>query len=130
MSERITFPDAENGIRKHLATTLGVDTFTAITPQTLPAESVTITRTGGNESQLVLDQVRVSFDCRAKLASKAHQLAQLVRTEISAAARDGRIGELVCYQAETTAAPYLNPDPLNPNFERYTVAFQLLIRAN
>ncbi len=132
MTELIIFPDAEDAVRRHLdASITDAEVFAAATPAQLPERSVTVVRVGGTSDQMVIDRPSLSIDCRsARTRGDAFRLANQVRAIINAAALDGAMSDATCYWATETSGPYLNPDPLNHNQHRYTIAFQMGLRGN
>lgn len=123
--------DVEDAVRLHLAALLGptVGVFAGVTPETLPAESVTVLRVGGRDAGLVVDEALLSVDCRSAVRpSDALQLARRVLGGLGAAAIDGRVGGLVCYSTGYTGGPYLNPDPSNTSQHRYTMTITITTR--
>lgn len=87
---------------------------------------VHIVRTGGYESDLVIETNNVDFDVYA--ADQAD--AMTAASSLCAWVRDLAGGQIdtPCYASEITTLPYNNPDPRHPNIGRATFKAQILIR--
>ena len=83
---------------------------------------VHVVRTGGYESDLVIETNQVDFDVYA--ADQADAMEE-------AADLCGWVRELagdICYVAEVTTLPYANPDPRHPTIARATFKARILTR--
>jgi hypothetical protein len=129
-AELIRFPDIEDLVRRHLGPLLGVPVYAGITPRELPALSVTVTRTGGAQRSIVLDDARVSLDARAaSTPSAALDLARQLGPLLMKAGLEGFLAGNPLYDVTEDTGPYINPDPVNPSQHRYTCAYVLTVRA-
>jgi hypothetical protein len=126
--EAIIFPDAEDAVRAYLAGRVDASVYTAILPPQLPDKSVTITRTGGVERDIVTDEPMLSIDCRSNKGSVAERLAASVRSWLGVASREGRLGDVTLYEVVEVSGPYFNPDPVNPTQQRYTAIYRIALR--
>lgn len=131
----IVFRDAEDLARRFLLSKLvgvpelsGTQCFVGSLPKTLPALSVFIRRTGGPARDRVTDLAQLTFECRAKAGSKAERLVATVGGFLRWAEDAGMMLEAPVYEVNALSNGYLDPDPVNPSFERYTATFQVAIR--
>lgn len=128
----IAFPDVELLLCNELADQLDdVAVYAGTTPVELPPKSVTVIRTGGQYRDFVLDEARVSIDCRANSTpGTALNLISEVRRLILVTLKDTGISmNPPIYNTNELGGPYLNPDPRNHNFHRYTMLVSVLVRA-
>ena len=87
---------------------------------TLP--HVHVVRTGGYETDLVIETSRVDFDVYAANQADAMETA----AELCGWVRD--LAGSFCYVAEITTLPYGNPDPRHPDIARATFKAQITTR--
>lgn len=88
--------------------------------ETLP--HIHVVRTGGYETDMVIEINQVDFDVYAE--DQADAMAE-------AADLCGWVRELIedfCYRAEITTLPYANPDPRHPTIARATFKARILTR--
>ena len=81
-----------------------------------------VVRTGGYETDMVIETNQVDFDVYADNAADAMEQASLLC---------GWVRELagyICYASGITTLPYNNPDPRHPNIARATLKAQILVR--
>lgn len=81
-----------------------------------------VVRTGGYESDMVIETNYIDFDVYADDQASAMEEA----SALCGWARDLEGG--FCYKAEITTLPYRNPDPRHPNIARATFKAQILTR--
>lgn len=84
---------------------------------TLP--HIHVTRTGGSNSDLVIDSHNVDFDVYAEDEADAMETASNMCAWIRSLA--GAASNPPCYVSEVTTLPYKNPDPRHPTLARVTV---------
>lgn len=135
MAEVIIFPDVEDLVRQYLQAAVvtrdgmsGVKVYANKLPETLPAKSVLVTRTGGVTKDLVMDMAQVTIECRAGTTGQAERLAALVRGLVGAAERDGHMVDVPIYEVREFSAPYSDPDPRNEKHERFSATYQVSVR--
>ncbi len=83
---------------------------------------VHIVRTGGYESDLVLENNYIDFDVYAEDEAEAMEAA----ADLCGWVRD--LAGDYCYESSITTLPYTNPDPRHPNIARATFKAQILTR--
>lgn len=81
-----------------------------------------VVRTGGYESDMVIETNYIDFDVYADDQASAMEEASAMCGWV----RDLKGG--FCYRAEITTLPYRNPDPRHPNIARATFKAQILTR--
>ena len=135
MAELIVFRDAEDLIRLYLAEQLprvaelaSAQTFAGSLPATLPSLSVFVRRTGGPSRDMVTDLAQITLECRAKQGSKAERLAAVSRAVMKAAAIEGHMLGVPVYTVRDLSGGYLDPDPVNPLYVRYSSTYQVAVR--
>lgn len=118
-------------IETALYTKLTEDGYSA-SAHSIPAElgssspHIHVVRTGGFNSDLVIDTHQVDFDVYADDAADAMSAA----SDLCGWVRDLAGEELVtpCYRSDVSTLPYHNPDPRHPNIARVTLKAQILTR--
>lgn len=120
-----------NDIETALYERLAEDEYSA-SAHTVPADlgsslpHVHVVRTGGDESDIVLESHRVDFDVYhsdpTSAMETANQLCGWVRE------LPGTTVGTVCYQAKILTLPYNNPDPRHYSLFRVTFKAQILTR--
>lgn len=85
-----------------------------------------IVRTGGSNSDMVIDIHNVDFDVYAADQAEAMTTASNFCAWIRSLA--GRTSGVQCYTSEVVTLPYPNPDPLHPTLARATVKAQIRTR--
>lgn len=91
---------------------------------TLP--HVHVVRTGGYESDMVIETHYVDFDVYA--ADQADAMDAAVRVCGIVRDLEGTTLETPCYRSEITTLPYGNPDPRHPSISRATFKAQIITR--
>ena len=130
MAELIVAADAADAVRLHLAAAMpDVECTAGTTPTQFAERSINTVRVGGYQRDLVTDVATVSLDYRhTSSEAAAEELARLADAHLHAAERDGALGHLICHEVTTLAAPYLNPDPVNPSVHRVSASYQVAVR--
>ena len=83
---------------------------------------VHVVRTGGYESDLVIETSYIDFDVYAEDAADAMAEAAKLTGFVRDLAGD------YCYESSITTLPYNNPDPRHPDIARATFKAQILTR--
>ena len=83
---------------------------------------VHVVRTGGYESDLVIETSYIDFDIYAEDAADAMEEAARLTGFVRDLAGD------YCYASSITTLPYSNPDPRHPDIARATFKAQILTR--
>ena len=81
-----------------------------------------VVRTGGYETDMVIETNMVDFDVYADDAAYAMEQASLLCGLVRDLTGD------MCYTSEITTLPYNNPDPRHPNIARATFKAQIRVR--
>lgn len=115
--------DIETALYDEL-TEAGISASAHVIPATLGRSlpHVHVVRTGGYESDKVVETNQVDFDVYASDAADAMEEA----TDLCAWVRDLEGG--FCYRAVITTLPYANPDPRHPTIARATFKAQIVTR--
>ena len=92
--------------------------------ETLP--HIHVTRTGGSNSDLVIDSHYVDFDVYAEDDADAMETASNMCAWIRSL--EGSTSNPPCYASEVITLPYKNPDPRHPTLARVTVKAQITTR--
>ena len=85
-----------------------------------------VVRTGGSNSDLVIDRHNVDFDVYAADEAAAMTTASNLCAWIWSLA--GNTTGVPCYSSEVITLPYNNPDPMHPTIPRATVKAQIMTR--
>lgn len=131
MAELLVAPDAEEEIRRELLAwpfLSGMPVSTDLPKDPKPPGFVRVVRTGGAERDMVTDEATCTVECFSESETTASRLAALSRAALSAAARDGRMGNATCYGAQILAAPANLPHPDVPTHHRYTFTMSVELR--
>lgn len=111
---------------------LTTDSYSA-SAHTIPAAlehrlpHIHVTRTGGTNTDRVLDLNYVDFDVYARTQAEADEAAMILTGWVRFLA-GGSLGGLPCYSSKVLTLPYPNPDPRHPNIGRATLKAQITIR--
>lgn len=137
MAEVIVFPDVEDELRVWLAAALGdleafegVAVYATQKPATLPSRFVYLRRTGGSARDMVTDLAQITVECYGGTTAAAERLTANVRGLLHSLGRIGSTGSMTVHDVAEFAAPYFDPDPLQPERFRYTATFQVATRGN
>lgn len=98
-------------------------------PADRPDMFVTVYRTGGPATQLVIDLAQITIECWAPTDVAAHDLAQVVRGIIHAC-RNQRFGGVQIYSVDELSGPQDLPDPNAAHQARWTWSMQIGSRGN
>lgn len=138
MAEVIEFPDAEDlfrrGINAAAPDLFGSEvTAYAKLPPKFPARLVLVTRTGGQQRDMVTDAPMLSFDCYARSGGSADEseavaIAGRLRGWCESLERDGDLLGVPVYEVSGVGGPYRNPDPRAPEFARFTFTITAALR--
>lgn len=120
--------DIEDGLQAAL-NAQGIRACAPPVPPDLGAELpiVLVTRTGGQQQNIVQDSHTVSVDCYAPTWAEAQAHASALTAAIRAL-QGARVGGVPCYQANINVLPYNNQDPDHPTVPRVTFSATLLTR--
>lgn len=115
--------DIETALYEKLITD-GYSASAHAVPATLESDfpHIHVVRTGGFESDMVIETNNVDVDVYAENAADAMEQACQLCSWVRDLAGDW------CYTAEITTLPYNNPDPRHPSIGRATLKAQLLTR--
>lgn len=119
----VLFPDARTALIDRVeadAASFGLSglTVSSMIPNPRPERFVVIDRTGGPRRDLIVDEAQLTIDCWAADDVKAHDLAEIVRGIIGAAAGTAT-GGVQFYRIDELAGPQHLPDPDSAHQARY-----------
>lgn len=131
MGEVIVFPDASAVVVGHLRDSLAARGFPTPVgtrvPNPRPAgRLVVVSRTGGVAANLVVDEAMLTVDCWGDREQDAHDLAQLCRALVRAAA-GSVLGGVAVYRVVEVGGPQNLPDPLSAS-PRYLFTLMVGLR--
>jgi hypothetical protein len=134
MPEVIVFPDVGAIVIDYLAQGLLDRSVTAAVVSRIPTPvngngiTVRCYRTGGLNTQKVIDQAQLTLECYAPTAEEAHDVLQLCRGLVHAL--QGTVqGGVTFYGVNEFAGPVEFPDP-NTDTPRYTMTMQVSVRGS
>lgn len=110
-NEVVAFPDAEAIAVAWLTGKLGTGVaISTKVPNSRPPKFVKVTRTGGNQTDLIADAARLTFECWAPDEVTASEICRLARAHIKAAAGETVSGSYV-RKVTDVGGPSNFPDP-------------------
>lgn len=125
MADLVLSPDAEAAVISHLASALTVPVSQSV-QNPRPASFVTVRRTGGFRSDVVVDAAQLTVEAWAASPADAHDLCQLARGHCHAMVGTVVAGVAVSAVAEFAGPGYL-PDPESRQ-PRYSMTLSMTCR--
>lgn len=134
MAELLIPADAENEAVNELeASFLLLDGFTTVDvgtrlPGTLDGDFVRVVAVGGTEANMVTDSLRIALEGFSKREVRARDLAATSLGIVLRAARNGRLGDVICHDAQAVSLPANLPLPSLPGWYRYIATASVDLR--
>lgn len=127
VAELLVPADDEVALVDELAARTGLHWGTRI-PNPLPEEFGRVVSTGGTERDLVTDSPTLTVEAFALTEGRARRVCAEAVAHLQAAAREGRVGDVVCHAVRAVSLPANLPMPSVPGRFRFTATVSADLR--